>query len=87
MPKKKITRKCGHQETVWFVDGELNYPQAIKNHEDELCDSCYRLFTPVQEVEMDYKTYKIEFGNCRTKPNSYDKKTKRIIVYVPLASL
>ncbi len=84
MPYKKITRRCGHVETIWLLDSEIENAMAIKNHEDELCDECYKKFTPVDEVEMDYKTYKIEYGGSyRTKPGSYDKDTKQIIVYVP----
>lgn len=80
---KKIMRSCGHQEKVWLLDSEVNDPKAIKNHEAEICNKCYLILNRVREVEMDYKSYKIEYHNCRTKPGSYNKESKRIVVYVP----
>lgn len=83
MPYKEILRKCGHYETVFLMDDEVNNPVAMRAHQDELCNECYAMLNDVLEVEMDYKTYKIEFGDCRTKGGSYDKESKRIIVFVP----
>ena len=83
MPYQKILRKCGHYETVWLLDSEIGNPASLQAHQDELCNECYARFNDVIEIEMDYKTYKIEFGDCRTKGGSYDAETKRIIVFVP----
>lgn len=83
MPFQKVLRVCGHKETVLLMDGETNNPHSIKAHQDQLCYKCYKKEYPGHEVKMDYKTYKIEFGLCRTKPNSYDKDTTKIVVYVP----
>lgn len=33
-------------------------------------------------VEMHYSEYKNNYSNCKTVPNSYNKKTKTIYVYV-----
>ena len=34
-------------------------------------------------VEMFYGDYKEKFSNCKTKPGSYNRETKAIIVYIP----
>lgn len=84
MPYKYIIRSCGHKENVWLLDDEANNPLSLQYHREEMCLKCYLALNHVKEKEMDYRTYKIEFPNCRTKPNSYDPATKRIIVYVPI---
>lgn len=84
MPYKTILRKCGHKEKVWLLDSEVDNPQAIRGHEEYVCSKCYLRDTPVRKVEMSYKDYKIEYANCRTKPNSYNESKKSIVVYIPL---
>lgn len=83
MPFIKILRKCGHYETVWFLDNEVTNPDSMHAHQDELCEECYVRKNAVREVEMDYKTYKIEFGDCRIKAGTYNPVEKRVTVFVP----
>ena len=35
---------------------------------------------------MLYCDYKVEYSHCRTLPNSYDPKTKTIVVFIPLST-
>ena len=84
MPYKYIIRSCGHKEKVWLLDDEVNNPLSLQYHSEEMCLNCYISSHHVKEVEMDYSTYKIEFSECRTKPDSYTPDTKTIIVYVPI---
>ncbi len=83
MPYMTITRKCGHNEKVFLYEDEMNNQNSIKNHCEYECEKCFLKHNNVKEVKMDYSTYKIEYSYCRTKPNSYDKDSKTIIVYIP----
>ena len=87
MPYKYIVRSCGHKEKVWLLDDEVNNPLSLQYHSEEICSKCFQALNRVKEVKMDYKSYKLEFSQCRTKPNSYDPATKEIIVYVPIGRL
>ena len=49
------------------------YKEALEAKKAEGCD----------EVEMKYSEYKNNYADCDTKSDSYDKKSKTIIVYVP----
>ncbi len=37
----------------------------------------------MKEIRMSYKEYKENYYHCFTKPNSYDKREKTIVVFVP----
>ena len=84
--EKIITRACGHKEKIWLVDGEENDPVALANHSEYLCLQCYLGSTPCKRHRMLYRDYIIEYSHCRTLPNSYDPKTKTIVVFIPLST-
>ncbi len=83
MPYMTITRKCGHNEKVFLYEDEMNNQNSIKNHCEHECEKCFLKHNNINEVKMSYSSYKIEYSDCRTKSNSYDKDSKTIIVYIP----
>ena len=54
-----------------------------------VCPDCYaeqkaaEMLRTHDEVEMKYSEYKNHYEKCKTKPDSYNKVMKTIIVYVP----
>lgn len=88
--KYYITYSCGHEGCV-----ELFGPTKDREHKldwytnSAVCPDCYREQKAIEMeiandmIEMPYKEYKTKYPNCKTKPGSYNGKTKTIIVYVP----
>ena len=88
----KITFKCSvcgqeHETRVKKYNRQQATDwEAWAKENIHICPSCYRAEKDRQgceEVEMHYGEYKKNFSNCKTKPDSYNRDTKTIIVYVP----
>lgn len=85
--KYEITAACGHTVTVDIYGSAAERERKVKWYENNyICDECRDAENAegCEEVEMSYAEYKTNYADCKTKKNSYDKKTKTIIVYVPV---
>lgn len=95
-PERKITMKyevkfsCGHTETVELFGKNADRQRKIAWFEESgLCSKCYaekkaaEMADGFDAVEMFYGDYKEKFSDCKTKPGSYNRETKTIIVYIP----
>ena len=80
-----IKRACGHEEQIEVFGKTSDREYRIKCEENKTCRECYQAeqYKGCNEVEMTYAEYKNNYADCKTKPGSYDKKNKTIIVYVP----
>lgn len=94
--ERKITMKyevrfsCGHTETVELSGKNADRQRKIAWFEASgLCSRCYaeqksaEMAEGFDAVEMFYGEYKEKYSDCKTKPGSYNRETKTIIVYVP----
>lgn len=94
--ERKITMKyevkfsCGHTETVELFGKNADRQRKIAWFEESgLCSKCYaeqksaEMAEGFDAVEMFYGEYKEKYSDCKTKPGSYNRETKTIIVYVP----
>lgn len=83
--KVLVKRACGHEEQVEVFGTTKERENKIKWYEATDCTSCYSKAanSNCEEIEMTYSEYKNNYADCKTKPNSYNKSTKTIIVYVP----
>lgn len=85
--KYQITASCGHTVTVDIYgtasERERKAAWYAKNY---ICDECRDAENAkgCEEVAMSYAEYKTSYSDCKTKKDSYDKKTKTIVVYVPV---
>lgn len=85
--KYDITHTCGHERRIDItgtnVHGERD--RKVKYFESCPCPECYAKAQAgdAVETEMSYSEYKTNYSDCKTKPNSYNAKTKTVIVYVP----
>jgi hypothetical protein len=80
-----VKRSCGHEEQVDLYGKTSERENKIKWMESKLCKACYNQGQDAdcKEIEMSYREYKEDYNHCKTKPGSYDKKYKTIVVYVP----
>lgn len=86
MAKYDVRFSCGHIHTIELYGPTADRERKIKYLEEcGICPECREAEKAVdcEEVEMHYSEYKNNYSDCQTKANSYDKKTKTIIVYVP----
>ena len=86
MAKYDVKFSCGHTHTVELFGPTADRERKIKYLEEcGICPECKEAekAADCEEVEMHYSEYKKNYSDCKTKANSYDKKTKTIIVYVP----
>lgn len=90
MAKYQVTFSCGHTETINLGGKDKDRHRKIAYYEEHgLCSKCYKetIKEVVPEgckpVEMHYGEYKNQYSECKTKPESYNKETKTIVVYVP----
>ena len=83
--KRTVTRACGHEQEVEVFGAREAREAKISWYERTDCTECYEKSQNKgsEEVEMSYREYKENYSNCNTKKDSYDKKTKTIIVFVP----
>lgn len=88
--KYDVTFACGHTHTVDLYGPGAARERKIKWYENScLCPDCYaaqkaaEMADAFDEVEMSYAEYKREHAECKTKPGTYNKATRTIIVYVP----
>lgn len=88
--KYTVKFSCGHEDRVDLVGKYVDRERKIRWYEESgLCYECYRAMKEAQksegcaEVRMHYSEYKNNYAACETRADSYDKKTKTIIVYVP----
>lgn len=91
MAKYTVKFSCGHEATIELFGKDVDRKRKIAYFEENgLCPECYAAAREVEkavdckEVEMKYSEYKNNYAECDTKKDSYDKKTKTIIVYVPI---
>lgn len=86
MAKYDVKFSCGHTHTVELYGSTADRERKIKYLEEcGICPDCKDAKNAVdcEEIEMFYGEYKKNYSDCKTKANSYNKKTKTIIVYVP----
>lgn len=84
--KYDVKFSCGHTATVELFGSYKDRERKIKYYEQHhVCPDCYlaQQTAGCEEVEMHYSEYKNNYADCKTKANSYDKRAKTIIVYVP----
>lgn len=88
--KYDVRFSCGHTETVELFGKNADRQRKIAWFEESgLCSKCYaeknasEMAEAFYAVEMFYGDYKEKFSDCKTKPGSYNRETKTIIVYVP----
>ena len=94
MAKYYVKHECGHEVQVDLFGKTADRENKIAWLETTLCPECYareqaqlqNKDNQIEEVEMHYAEYKNNFSNCQTLPNSYDSKTKTIVVLVPVAA-
>lgn len=86
MAKYDIKFACGHTHTIELYGPTSERERKIKYLEEQgICPICKEAekAADCEEVEMLYSEYKKNYSDCKTKANSYDKKQKTIVVYVP----
>ena len=90
MAKYTVTFSCGHADTVELFGKDSERERKIEYFKEQgICPHCYKEALEAKkaegcdEVEMKYSEYKNNYADCDTKSDSYDKKSKTIIVYVP----
>ena len=84
MAKYSVKYACGHEGEVELYGPHKERETKMAWMETVDCPDCYaaKKFADCDEVEMSYSEYKNKYENCKTKNNSYNPKTKTIIVYV-----
>lgn len=65
----------------WAVDNITVCPECYRKEQRELAIAEEEKYC--NKVEMPYYKYKNDFFDCKTVPDSYNKETKTIIVFVP----
>lgn len=86
MAKYDVKFSCGHTHIIELYGSTTDRERKIKYLEEYgVCPKCKEVekANNCEEVEMFYGEYKKNYNDCKTKVNSYDKKRKTIIVYVP----
>lgn len=91
MARYTVKFSCGHEGTIELFGKDVDRKRKIAYFEENgLCPECYAAAKEAEkaegckEVEMKYSEYKNNYENYNTKKDSYNKKTKTIIVYVPI---
>ncbi|MGN0488028.1 MAG: hypothetical protein ACI4HO_02065 [Ruminococcus sp.] len=88
MAKYEVKMACGHTRTVELFGKTSDRERKIKwLEENGICPDCKAKENAqdCEEIEMLYGEYKKNYSDCKTKPNSYNAKTKTIVVFVPIA--
>lgn len=82
--KTTVERKCGHSETVEVFGSREQRERKIWAYEQHECTECKlkKETANCETIEMHYSEYKENYASCKT--GEYDKKSKTIIVYVPV---
>lgn len=88
--KYEVKYSCGHEGIVNLVGKTDSRERRIAYLEAYgLCSDCYKAEKEAKkangckEVQMLYREYKNKWPDLATKADSYDSKTKTIIVYMP----
>lgn len=89
--KYDITWSCGHEETIELFGKNKDRERKIEYYQNCCkCEACRakdaeKIEKPgCKAVEMFYGEYKEKYSNCETRPYSYNKETKTIVVFVPV---
>lgn len=95
MAQYTVTHTCGHEEVhqIYGTNAHGERDHKIEWLETTLCSECWKKEREVKaaaearesgmhEVEMKYSEYKNNYSDCKTRPNSYNRETKTIIVFV-----
>lgn len=86
--KYNIEFKCGHNEEVAIFGSFKDREREIERLQECNCSACRKLAfqkkmsSEYDEVRMSYSEYKKSYSKCKTLNDSYDKKTKTIVVFV-----
>lgn len=82
--KITVERTCGHSETVEVFGTREQRERKTWAYEQHECSDCKmkEATKNCEEIEMKYSEYKENFASCKT--GEYNKKSKTIIVYVPV---
>ena len=86
--KYNIEFKCGHNEEVALFGSFKDREREIERLQECNCSACRKLAfqkkmsSEYDEVRMSYSEYKKSYSDCKTLNDSYDKKTKTIVVFV-----
>ena len=86
--KYNIEFKCGHNEEVALFGPFAERKREIERLSECNCSACRKLAfqksmaSEYDEVRMSYTDYKKSYSDCKTLRDSYDKKTKTIVVFV-----
>lgn len=86
--KYNIEFKCGHNEEVALFGSFKDREREIERLQECDCSACRKLAfqkkmsSEYDEVRMSYSEYKSKYADCKTLNDSYDKKTKTIVVFV-----
>lgn len=88
--KYNVNFSCGHESTVDLVGKTADRERKIAYFEAYgLCPECYKAqkedekANGCKEVQMLYRDYKSKWADLATKADSYNGRTKTIIVYMP----
>lgn len=88
--KYEVKFSCGHEGVVDLVGKTDSRERRIAYLEAYgLCPECYKAQKEAKkangcrEVEMSYREYKTKWADLETKTDSYNGRTKTIIVYMP----
>ena len=90
--KYNIDFKCGHNEEVALFGSFKDREREIERLQECNCSACRKLAfqkkmsSEYDEVRMSYSEYKKSYSKCKTLNDSYDKKTKTIVVFVKKAA-
>lgn len=89
--KYTVTYSCGHTGTVQLYGKRKKHEYQLKKYEEfYLCPDCYDNdinninSKDCIEKEMSYSEFKNNYKNCKTKRNSYNKRTKTTVVFIPM---
>ncbi len=84
--KTTVVRACGHEEIVEVFGSAKQRETKLKWLANYDCEDCKEAAKAAgcKEVEMHYSEYKTSYADCETKKGSYDRKSKTIVVYVPI---
>ena len=93
MGKYDVTFSCGHETTVTLFGKIKEREKRIEWYKEHgLCPDCYskqraeqlnnKMARRSDKIEMSYKEYKAKYDRCKTVPDSYNKETKTVVVYV-----
>jgi hypothetical protein len=82
--KLTVVRACGHEEQVEVFGSAAEREKKIKWYETTDCKQCYakEQNSGSEEITMKYSEYKNNFSSCKTKPDSYNREDKTIVVYI-----